>query len=181
MGSLDGWRFCPRCAEPLTPAGGRVDCAACGFVAYASSAPTASALCVDGEGSLLLVRRAVEPFRGRWDIPGGFLEEHEPPEDALRREMAEETGLDIEPVAFFGAWTDWYGEEAPGVQSTLNLYWIARVLGGDPRPADDVDELRWFAADDLPAGAELAFANTGRVLEAWRHEHAKGAGLAAES
>jgi 8-oxo-dGTP diphosphatase len=181
MGSLDGWRSCPRCAEPLTAAAGRVDCTACGFVAYANSAPTASALCVDDDGRLLLVRRAVEPFRGRWDIPGGFLEEHEHPEDALRRELAEETGLEVEPLAFFGVWTDWYGEEGPGVQSTLNLYWTARVVSGVPRPADDVDELQWFAPDHLPAPAELAFTNTVSVLEAWRDEQAQGSGLAAEA
>ena len=181
MGFLDGWRYCPRCAAPLTTAVGRVECAACGFVAYANSAPTASALCVDDDGRLLLVRRAVEPFRGRWDIPGGFLEEHEHPKDALRRELVEETGLEIDPVAFFGVWIDWYGDEGPGVQSTLNLYWTARVVRGDPRPADDVDELRWFAPDELPAATELAFTNTRSVVEAWRDEQAQASGLAAEA
>src|SRR5205085_1223949 len=97
IGVLEVWRFCPRCREELELGGGRARCPWCGFVAYANSAPTANALVVDGEGRLLLVRRAIEPFKGRWDIPGGFLEEGEHPLDGIRRELREETGLDVEP------------------------------------------------------------------------------------
>jgi ADP-ribose pyrophosphatase YjhB (NUDIX family) len=179
---LDGWRTCPRCTEPLSVFPGRVECAACAFVAYANSAPTASALVVDETGRVLLARRAVEPFRGRWDIPGGFLEEHEHPEDALRRELREETGLEIEPTAFLGIWMDWYGEKAPGIQATLNLYWLARATGeAEPHAADDVDELRWFRPDELPPPDELAFSNTGRVLDVWRKQQSQRAGVAAEA
>jgi ADP-ribose pyrophosphatase YjhB (NUDIX family) len=178
MSVLDGWRFCPRCASELVAGDGRVDCPSCGFVGYANSAPTASALCVDDRGRLLLVRRAIEPFRGHWDIPGGFLEEAEHPLDALRRELAEETGLEVEPVAFFGVEIDWYGEPGPGVPATLNLYWTARVVSGEAAPADDVSELRWFGPEELPRPAELAFTNTVRVLEAWRQQQAEGAGVA---
>jgi 8-oxo-dGTP diphosphatase len=181
MGLLDGWRTCPRCAGDLEADDGRVACPECGFVAYANPAPTASALVVDHAGRLLLARRAVEPCRGQWDVPGGFLEEHEHPEDAVRRELLEETGLRIEPTAFFGVWMDWYGDEGPGARSTLNLYWLARARDGhEARPADDVDELRWFGPDELPPAGELAFANTVRVLETWRQQQAEGAGIAAE-
>src|SRR5215471_8584157 len=70
MGGLDGWRFCPKCAETIQHEDGRVTCSACGFVAYANSAPTASALVTDGAGRLLMARRAVDPYRGLWDLPG---------------------------------------------------------------------------------------------------------------
>jgi len=167
MGVLDGWLWCPRCRGPLAlVVQGRVACEACGFVAWANPAPTACALCEDGEGRLLLTRRAHEPFLGYWDIPGGFLHEDEHPLDALRRELLEETGLEIEPGAFLGAWIDRYGD-APGSQFTLNLYWRARVVRGDERPADDVSELRWFAREELPARDQLAFANVPLVLDAW--------------
>jgi 8-oxo-dGTP diphosphatase len=122
---------------------------------------------------VLLARRAVEPFKGRWDIPGGFLEEGEAPLDGIRRELREETGLDVEPIEFVGAWVDSYGGDSTA-EATLNLYWTARALSGDPSPADDVDELRWFGADELPPPHELAFENVPLVLAAWRsrHEHA---------
>jgi ADP-ribose pyrophosphatase YjhB (NUDIX family) len=166
MGVLEGWLWCPRCRGALAPGQGRVDCEVCGFVGWANSAPTACALCEDEGGRLLLVRRAHEPFRGYWDIPGGFLEEGEPPLVGLRRELLEETGLEIEPGEYVGAWIDRYGD-APGAQVTLNLYWRARVVGGDERAADDVSELRWFGRAELPPPEEVAFANVPLVLDAW--------------
>jgi ADP-ribose pyrophosphatase YjhB (NUDIX family) len=166
---LDGWRFCPRCGEELRTRAGEADCPACGSVYYANPAPTASALVVDAAGRILLARRAREPYRGLWDIPGGFLDETEHPLDALRRELREETGLEIEPLGFFGAWMDGYGD-GPGAQTTLNLFWTARVVGGEPRPDDDVDELAWFRADELPPPAELAFTQISAVLARWQQQ-----------
>lgn len=119
---------------------------------------------------MLLARRAVEPYKGMWDVPGGFLEEGEHPVDGLRRELREETGLEIEPGEFFGVWMDRYGGDSTAL-ATLNLVWTARVLGGEPVPADDVSELRWFAVDELPSAAEVAFAMVPQVLSAWRLRH----------
>jgi 8-oxo-dGTP diphosphatase len=164
---LEGWRFCPRCRAALTGGEKRLECPACGFIVYAGSKATASALVVDGEGRLLLGRRAAEPFRGRWDTPGGFLEEGEHPLDGLRRELREETGLEIDPVDFLGVWMDRYGGDSTA-QATLNLYWTARMVSGEPVPADDVSELAWFAPDELPPPEETAFENVPKVLAAWR-------------
>lgn len=160
------WRFCPRCREELEIAEGRARCPWCGFVAYANSAPTASAVVTDDRGRLLLTRRAIEPDKGLWDIPGGFLDEAEHPLDALVRELREETGLEIEPDEFLMATIDRYGD-GPGAQATLNLLWAAHVVGGEPEAADDVDELRWFAPDELPGEDELAFEHVKDVVAAW--------------
>jgi ADP-ribose pyrophosphatase YjhB (NUDIX family) len=173
MGELAGWKFCPRCRSELRGGEQRVECPECGFIAYASSKPTAGALCEDDDGRVLLVRRADEPFKGRWDIPGGFLEEGEHPLEGIRRELREETGLEVEPLDFLGVWMDRYGGDSTA-EATLNLYWTARVVGGEPQAADDVDALQWFGADELPPPGELAFENVPLVLLAWRarHEHA---------
>jgi ADP-ribose pyrophosphatase YjhB (NUDIX family) len=164
---LDGWKVCPRCADQLTQSEGRVDCAQCGFVFYAHSSVTASALPEDAAGRVLLARRAIEPACGKWDCIGGFLEEGEHPLDGLLREVHEETGLRFEPGRFLGIWMGRYDGRA-----TLNLFW-AGTLAGEAHPHDDISELRWFDPDRLPAAEELAFERLiADVLDAWRNEHA---------
>lgn len=164
MALLDEWRHCPRCGAVVEPRAGRAECGACRYVAYANPAPAACAICVDDKGRILLTRRAWEPYAGMWDLPGGFLDEDEHPLAALRRELAEETGLDVEPTRWFGAFMVPYGD-GPGARWVLNLVWEARVTGGEPRAADDVAEVRWFAADELPPLEEIAM---GEPLVAWR-------------
>ena len=115
---------------------------------------------------MLLARRAYEPDAGLWDTPGGFLEEGEDPAAGLHRELLEETGLTVEIGDFVGMFTDRYGDE-PGATAVLNLVWEATIASGEPRPADDVSELRWFGLDALPAESELAFRWLGPALRAW--------------
>jgi ADP-ribose pyrophosphatase YjhB (NUDIX family) len=162
---LQDWRHCPRCGGEIRGDRQRVECAECGFVAYANPAPTATAVIEDDEGRILLGRRAIEPDKDKWDLPGGFVDEGEHPLDALRRELREEASLEVEPGEFIGVWMDRYGGDAPGV-STLNLYWTAQITGGEMRPDDDVAELRWFAPAEIP-WEELAFQTNEMVLRAW--------------
>ena len=169
MALLHGWTFCPRCSTRLESEETHLQCPGCGSTYYANSAPCVSALVEDADGRLLLARRAVEPFIGRWDCPGGFLEEGEHPLDGLRRELLEETGLVAGPARFVGVWMDAYGD-APEAVATLNLYWAVQVDDGEPAAADDVAELRWFAAAELPGPQELAFTNVEHALAAWRAE-----------
>ena len=84
-------------------------CAECGYIAYASPEPTVCALVLDDAGRVLLARRKFEPEAGKWDVPGGFLEEDEEPLDGLRRELREEAGVEIEPLELAGIWADRYG------------------------------------------------------------------------
>ena len=168
MGILDDWRFCPRCAAPITPGTGRVECPACAYVAWANPVPGAQAL-VERDGRVLLGRRRFDPSAGLWDLPGGFVDEHEHPLDALDRELLEETGLAIEPTEFFGIWMQPYDG-----RTVLCLTWLARPTGGEERAGDDLVELRWFGANELPGADELAFETFDEILSLWRsrHEHA---------
>jgi ADP-ribose pyrophosphatase YjhB (NUDIX family) len=170
MGELDEWKHCPRCGSTrIDVEEGKAECPECGFRAYASSKPTASAACLDDEGRVLLSRRGEEPFKGMWDLPGGFLDEEEHPLDCLRRELREEGGVKVEPLEFLGIWIDKYGDDG-SAQATLNLYWTARIVEGELEPADDVAEFRWFAPDEVPL-EELAFSHTREVLLAVREKH----------
>jgi NAD+ diphosphatase len=174
MGLLHGWRTCPRCASALESDGARAACARCGSVFYAHSAPCACALVEDADGRVLLARRAVEPDRGKWDLPGGFLEEGEAPVDGLRRELLEETGLEGEPGRFVGAWMDTYGD-GPDAVATLNLYYEVHVGGAQPAAADDVAELAWFDRNELPHRDQLAFTSVADALVAWYAARTAGA------
>ena len=169
MGRLDQWQHCPRCAAAINVEHGKVECVECGFVEYAGSKPTASAVCVDDEGRLLLSRRGVDPAKGMWDFPGGFLDEEEHPLDCIRRELNEEAGVEVEPLEFVGVWIDRYGDDGDA-HVTLNLYWTARIVEGEPEPADDVAEFRWFAPTEIPDD-ELAFPHTRELISAWRDEN----------
>ncbi|MGZ8783906.1 MAG: NUDIX domain-containing protein [Gaiellaceae bacterium] len=168
MGILDGWRFCPRCSGALGAEPGTVRCEACGYAFWANPVPGAQAL-VERDGRLLLGRRRFDPGAGRWDLPGGFVDEHEHPLEALHRELLEETGLEIEPTEFVGIWMQAYDG-----RNVLSLTWLAHPTGGDELAGDDLVELRWFAPDELPGDDEFAFESYAEIVSLWRgrHEHA---------
>jgi 8-oxo-dGTP diphosphatase len=84
----------------------------------------------------------------------------------VRRELREEAGVEIEPLELLGIWMDRYGSDGSAA-ATLNLYYAARIVAGEPRAADDVAELRWFALDEIPYD-ELAFGHLHEVLAAWQ-------------
>jgi ADP-ribose pyrophosphatase YjhB (NUDIX family) len=164
---LDTWRFCPICGEAIEKHADRVECRACGYVGYANAVPGAEAVCFDGSGRVLLGRRANDPGAGLWDLPGGFLHEDERPVDGLRREVREETGLELERLDFLGHWLEPYDGRI-----VLCLAWAAHASGA-ARAADDLVEVRWFEPDELPRPDELAFAHYPEVLRAAvGYEHA---------
>lgn len=158
-------RFCIRCGTKLVRR--RVEhrlrevCPACGHVAFRNAKPAAGVL-VERDGLLLLVRRARPPFKGYWDIPGGFLEEDESPRHGAVREAREETGLRIAVGGLVGVYHD-----KNGADYTVNLYYRARVLGGREKAGDDADDLRWFAPREIPT--RIAFpGHTRAVMRDWR-------------
>jgi 8-oxo-dGTP diphosphatase len=162
VGILDEWRFCPRCAGELTAGEIPLHCLRCGYDAWANSVPGAQAV-IERDGRVLLGRRRQDPGRGLWDLPGGFLDEAEHPWAALKREVLEETGLEIEAVEFLGFWTERYFD-----RYVLCITWLATSVGGAEAAGDDLAELRWFARDELPPAAELAFPTYAEILDDWR-------------
>ncbi len=163
-------RFCPRCGAPLETVVRPDDdrprrvCTGCGRVHYRNAKPCAGAF-VTRDGRVLLVKRAIPPYQGYWDIPGGFLEADEHPEAGALREVREETGLDIRLTGLLGFYVDRYTHGATEDDHCLNIYFLARVVGGRERPADDAAELAWFAPGDLPD--EVAFEHAHVALADW--------------
>jgi ADP-ribose pyrophosphatase YjhB (NUDIX family) len=166
---LAGWQVCPRCGSPLANDGSKVECASCGLVHYANPAPAVSAVVVDDAGNVLLARRAHDPDAGLWDTLGGFLDVGEEPEAGLRRELREEAGVEIELGELVTMYVDRYGDDTDA-PPLLVLLWEATIASGEPEPADDVAELRWFPRSTLPRPEEIAFHALPSVLAAWAAE-----------
>jgi ADP-ribose pyrophosphatase YjhB (NUDIX family) len=157
-------RFCTACAHPVEQrmAFGRMRpvCPQCGWI-YFADPKVAAAVLVARDGRVLLVRRSIEPARGLWSLPAGFVDADEDPRAAARREALEETGLEVEPGHLLEVYS---GKEHPA-GADLILVYLAEVRGGDLRPGDDAAEVAFFAPDELPP---LAFEATRRSLERWR-------------
>jgi ADP-ribose pyrophosphatase YjhB (NUDIX family) len=155
---------CPWCGERLGPPEGNCQvCAACGEPTWQNAKPCGCAILVRDDGRVLLTRRGIEPFFGMWDVPGGFLEPDETPEQGVARELLEETGLEVEVGRYVTAVVDTYGQ---GGDHTLNLFYECRILRGEAQPADDVSELGWFVPEELPL-QEIAFQNGAAGLRVW--------------
>jgi ADP-ribose pyrophosphatase YjhB (NUDIX family) len=160
------FRFCPDCGSRLSPPETPPEqlseqrCPTCEAIHFRNAKPCAGALVVR-DGQVLLGRRAIDPGRGMWDIPGGFLEPWEHPADGAAREVLEETGLRVKTTSLFTVVMDTYHNEF----YTLNVYYLAEVLDGEVSAADDLAELRWFSPETLPA--EYAFAHCSGVINAW--------------
>jgi ADP-ribose pyrophosphatase YjhB (NUDIX family) len=95
------------------------------------------------DGRLLLVQRGREPGRGLWAVPGGNVEFGEPMREAARREVAEETGLDVEVGDVV-----WVGEFLEGAPHIVLIDFEGTVVGGDLGAADDADDVRWVPLDE---------------------------------
>jgi ADP-ribose pyrophosphatase YjhB (NUDIX family) len=108
---------------------------------------TAGAIVCDDAGRLLLIRRGRPPARGRWSIPGGHVEAGETDEDAVRREVAEETGLAVQVDRLAGQ-VDLDGP--PGIVYDDRDY-VCSVVGGRLCAGDDAADAAWFTFDEMRA------------------------------
>lgn len=102
-------------------------------------------------GRLLLVKRKHDPYQGWWGLPGGAVELGEAVEEALIREVREETGLDV-AVGDFLLLRNAIGRDDAGAITYhyVVLFYRARVLGGTLRAGDDAEKARWTPLDRLP-------------------------------
>ena len=113
-------------------------------------------------GRVLLVERGREPLKGYWSLPGGVLEVGEMLADGLRREMREETGLEIEPLSVVEIFERIMRDAAGAAEYHYVLIdYLCRVTGGILAAGDDVSEARWVERDRLP---EYRITEAGRRL-----------------
>ena len=104
------------------------------------------AVALRDDGALLLVRRGKAPALGRWSLPGGRVDWGETLSDALRREVAEETGLEVAPGKLAGLVERRYLDE--GFRYVILDYHVT-VTGGTLRPGSDVTDARWVLPSEM--------------------------------
>ncbi len=116
---------------------------------------------------VLLVRRKVAPYVGRWSLPGGSVEVGETLREAVVREVLEETGLDVRPTELVGAY-DSIVEEGGGVRFHFVLLdFLCQIVGGRLRPGSDASATEWVRLADLEEVDLTPLARTA-ILEAVR-------------
>ena len=134
-------------------------CPACGTVHYVNPLLVVGTIPVADDGRILLCRRAIEPRRGLWTLPAGFMELGETTADGALRETVEEAGARI---ALEGLYTLLDVVRV----GQVHLFFRARLLDLEFAPGPESLEVQLFAEAEIP-WPELAFRTTARTLECW--------------
>ncbi len=168
---MNDFRFCPRCAQPLAEIeavedGGlktRLRCAGCGWTHWNNPTPVLAAVieCADRDGRLLLARNAAWKDR-MFGLVTGFMEAGEAPVDGLKREVAEETGLEVLSTALVGVY------DFQRMNQVIIAYHALAI--GEVRLSPELAEYKLFAPAEVmcwPAGTGFALADwlRGRGVE----------------
>ena len=158
---LPDYNYCPVCGAPVKvmhhEGRNRHVCENCGNVIYVNPIPATCQVVVDN-GSVLLTLRAVDPFKGMWCLPGGFIEWGETPEDGAKRELFEETGIKAGELSLIGVYDSITGLK----RHVLLIGYHVKDWGGTPIAGDDADDVGWFDLNEHP---QLAFKVHEKVLK----------------
>jgi 8-oxo-dGTP diphosphatase len=145
----------------------RLRCPACGWVYY-PQLKVAAAAQIEQHGRLLLVRRAMQPWLGCWNLPAGYLEADEDPHAGAAREAFEETGLLVKATDLLQAY---YFDDDPRGNGVLLVY-ATQILGGEIHGSPEGREIRFFNAQELPA--PQAGAGHQQAIQAWLDSKTNG-------
>ena len=144
---LEKFTFCPVCGSRHFEVNNFKSkrCQDCGFTYYANPCSATAAFIVNDRAEMLVVRRAKEPAKGTLDLPGGFVDMYETVEEGMRREIREETGLDVSNLQYLFSSPNVYEYSGIGVH-TLDMDFLVRVHGAIPpvKAADDAAEAFWL-------------------------------------
>ncbi|MEM7537903.1 MAG: NUDIX domain-containing protein [Chloroflexota bacterium] len=181
----NNYQFCPFCGTQLIQewisGATRPHCPQCEFTQFYDPKVSVIGLITHND-KLLLTQRAVDPAKGQWALPGGYMDAGEMPKDALQRELLEEVGLHIQIVALHDIYPmikpEAHGRSNPGI--VIVYHAIPQQVTPDGKVAyddttipplkalDDVCDARWFVRTDIPDN--LAFESTKALLSLWQND-----------
>lgn len=151
MHPLHQFKYCPKCGSKHFVENNIKSkrCEDCGFIYYFNSSASTVALILNDDEELLVATRAHEPAKGTLDLPGGFVDMYETGEDAVRREVKEETGLAVDGVRYLFSIMNLYTYSGFDVH-TLDLVYRCDVANTNVLKAeDDVAKLEFIKISDL--------------------------------
>ena len=163
------FRFCPHCGsqEVETPAYNIFACRACDFRYYTNAASATIALIRNPKGEILFVRRGKDPGKGKWDLPGGFVDPGEGVETALLREIAEEVAVEITSYRFLTSFPNRYPYRGV-LYHTADMVFLCETPATESSvDRDEITESQFMAADALDADA-IAFESVKNALRYYR-------------
>jgi 8-oxo-dGTP diphosphatase len=156
-------KFCPLCGAALRRAAVPPDhreqavCTGCDFIFYLNPKVVAATV-PEQDGRILLTRRSIDPGRGLWTFPGGFVDYGETVTDGAIRETFEETGLKVDLTGLLNVYS------YPG--APVIVVYRAQVTGGTITACEENDAIEWVAPVDIPWD-RLAFQSTREALREW--------------
>ncbi len=145
------FKYCPRCGSPeFHPSGERsLKCNQCKFHYYVNSAAAVACLIFNNEGKLLLTRRAIDPDKGKFDLPGGFIDPLETAEEAVMREIREELGVEVTEMKYLVSRANEYRFSGI-VVFTTDLAFSVKVDSTDRIIAnDDISGFEWVIPGEI--------------------------------
>ena len=163
---LEKFKYCPVCGSQHFVVNNfkSKHCQDCGFTYYANPCSATAAFIVNDNDEMLVVRRAKEPAKGTLDLPGGFVDAGESLEQALFREMKEETMLEIETFKWLFSFPNKYLYSGIEVPTTDNFFLCTVPDIQRLQPQDDVAELIWIPLKELKP-QDMAFVSMQNAIK----------------
>ncbi len=168
MRPIDCFRHCPGCGLAVAPGSNPLRCPACSFTYFFNPTVSAGAFLTDAAGRYLVIRRAKDPAKGLLGIPGGFIDLGESAEEALRREVREEVGLEIADVRFLGSFPNLYPYKGVTYPVCDLLFTGTALKPESALELDGVAGIEWRTLASL-GEAEFAFDSMRAALRVLRN------------
>lgn len=160
------FRFCPRCGHPLklvtTADGQSLRCSKDNSVFYQNPHSAVSVAIMNDAKQMLFIRREVDPRKGDWDLPGGFVNWGESPETAIVREIQEELSVPLTITRVLGTAHDWYPFN--GLDVSVNTTIFQGTIEGAIKPNEEIQSLHWLNQSELPTD-HISFDSVRKAIE----------------